>query len=67
MKHLSGPETRVTEIQQASKIWPLGPLVWPKAPSVDFSRHFVRENKRKTKEKKNTKMQDYLIQMSRVK
>jgi hypothetical protein len=28
----------------------LGPLVWPKAPSVDFLRHFVRENKRnKTK------------------
>jgi hypothetical protein len=24
----------------------LGPLVWPKAPSVDFLKHFVRENKR---------------------
>jgi len=28
----------------------LGPPVWPKAPSVDFLKHFVRENKRnKTK------------------
>jgi hypothetical protein len=36
----------------------LGPLVWPKAPSVDFLRHFVRENKtngRKTNDR-NSKL-----------
>jgi hypothetical protein len=36
----------------------LGPLLWPKVPSVDFSRPFVRENKT-TRRKRMIEIQDY--------
>jgi len=44
----------------------LGPLVWPKAPSVDFKRHFVRENKTNGR-KKNDRNSKILIQMNHEK
>jgi hypothetical protein len=41
-------------------------LFGQKRPSVDFSRHFVRENKQ-TEEKRMIEMQDYLLQTNNFK
>jgi hypothetical protein len=53
-KRLGPNKTWKTRASLKTLIGTLGPLVWQKAPSVDFLRHFVRENKANFR-KKNDK------------